>query len=101
MSDFNFIDIERINKSWAYIEERVKKHPFEVTGFPLSIQRVGRAIRVCYNGRPISECKAEEKVAATQYLEEFLMHYETTKTNLAQQANVAAALLESYSGKFK
>lgn len=96
---FAFLDM--IVRDWKEIEDALDKTPLKRKGQPISIERYGDKMRLCYNGRPLGECKTSEKIEAVRHLSQFYQDYIDFHSTIAEEARIASAHIASWVGLFQ
>ncbi len=88
--------VDKLNVLWNKVEKLARGTPFKSKECPLSVQRYGYEMRLCFNDRPIVECKAVEKIEAVAYLDQFVTLLNETNVLLTEQAEQAVMVLETW-----
>jgi hypothetical protein len=84
-----------LRERWDELEQQVKRYiiPKE-NGCELYTQRVGAHAKLCYKDRPVSECKAQDKIAAGAHLASFQQNVMAVRAAITRGGlEVAHALL--------
>lgn len=85
--------IDKLNIAFDNLELKLKGVTIKRDGLRLSFERYGsgnRMMRLCWDGKPLSECKAEEKVDAAEQIEALLATRNEIVKTLTVRARVAA-----------
>lgn len=85
--------LDTLNEMWRKFENALLKLPFVQDELPLSIQRVGSIMRVCYKNCPVGECSAAEKIEAATFLAKLLDALENRDNYTLVLAENAAKLV--------
>lgn len=92
--------LDRLSELWKTLEERLKGTTVESRPLSLSRQDGGK-VRLCYNGKPVAECTAEEKIAAASGLTEFMLRVKEVRKLMTLRAEEAITNLESVLAKLE
>lgn len=93
MTDFHSA-LNQLNQLWRDLETKLKGIPLKKSDFALSIERYGDLMRLCYNGKPITDCKAVEKVEAVDLVDTLLEHLTEETYSLNEKVRAASKHLE-------
>ncbi len=88
--------VDQIMDRWIELEKMLCEGELKFDGFPLSIERVNGKMRICYNGRPIAECKSSEKVEAAFFLDRLADEINKKNAALILRAKSALTILEKW-----
>lgn len=94
-----YASIDALNAVLIVLESKLKGITIKQDGLRLSIERYGDQMRLCWDGKPICECKAEEKIEAAEHVGALLDARNEIIFNLTERAQTAtkhvAKLVES------
>ena len=85
-----YASIDTLNAAFINLESKLKGITIKREGLRLSFERHGDRMRLCWDGKPICECKAEEKVDAAEHIDFLLTARNEIISALTARARVAA-----------
>lgn len=88
--------INEINDNWKIVEDRFKGLACEVADCPLVMKRVNGIMRLCYKDKPLTDCTADDKIIACQYLQKFVEGWNAQQTDKLQMAVQSNKILRSF-----
>lgn len=93
--------MDALNDKWHQIEQKLANVVVQIAGFDLSCQKSNGKLRIMFMGKPITECKAEDRIKAVELLEEFVAHRHRALQDIDRKAKVANALIDQVLAKLK
>lgn len=84
MSDV-YEEVSRLMQLWSLLEDKLKKIEIIDSSSPLSLVRHGSKMRLCYIGKPISECTIEDKIEATIHVAKFMYVYSLLESDMLKK----------------
>lgn len=92
--------IDQITDLWARLEQLVSGPPVSSDHCKLCLARHGDKMRLLYNGRPLNECSALERVAAVDELDTFYDVFENACSMRIEAAQNARDRLTDWLKRF-
>lgn len=89
---------------WNDIDAIVTKagRAFELPSKAMKVERaLGGKMKLMYDGRPLAECKAIQKIEAVQYIPELLAVFQEVQSNILTDAETALLTLERVLPEFE
>lgn len=91
----DYTNVDNLMDAWNRLEALVKRMLIKVDGCPLSTQRISVHVRLMFCDRPLAECKAQEKVEAAKYVEQFVESYKKARQELSEDAEHAVGVVNA------
>jgi hypothetical protein len=99
-----FGSLDELSQKWKALEKIVATGPsLADESSRLSVQRHGSTMRLCFNGRPLTECSTTEKIEAAdpEVLAAFYSLYKSYYGSLQNQIENAIELVTEWTSKFE
>lgn len=91
-----FVKVNKLNELWTKVEEILGRHPIEPPGARLTVGRHGDHMRIMYDGRPLTQCKAAEKIDAAYHLPNLVRAIEDKLAVDSGRADTACEILSEW-----
>lgn len=91
----DYSTVNDLTDAWNRLEKMAVRLIVEKEGIPLSTTRYAGHVRLCYNGKPLGECKAQERCEAAKHLGPFLAEWKRRRNSLTEEAAQAAVLVNA------
>lgn len=91
-----YAELDRLNAAWERIEERLAGLPCELPGQRLTISRYAGRMRLCFNGKPLHDCKVDEKIEAFEHFPILVATVEGATEERGRKAKAVADNLERW-----
>lgn len=88
--------VDKIHDKWKALESQLTGVEVKSTGCPLTIERVGDRMRICWNGKPVTDCKTNTKIEAVFFLEQLKEKIDEQDEALIGRAKSALEILEKW-----
>lgn len=88
--------VDKIMERWRQVEIRLQGSELKVEGLALSVERHGQHMRLCYNGKPLNECKMMDKIEAVVHLDRLYEEVQKRDSAMLEKAKTALKKLEGW-----
>ena len=86
--------VDGLNELWTKIESHLKGITVKKEGLRLSVERVGEKMRLCFDGKPVCEHKADAKVEAVDYIDALIQARLDLQDELTEKAKAGKIKLQ-------
>lgn len=86
--------MDRLNDLITELEKQMKGTMIKVEGLNLSMERYNGQMRLLWNGKPVCECNAEDKINAMEHIDKLLSAKEKITSELMIRAELVCKKLE-------
>ncbi len=88
--------VDQIHDKWRVLEAQLTGVEVKATGCPLTVERIGDRMRICWNGKPVTDCKTATKIEAVFFLEALKEKIDKQDEALILRAKSALEILEKW-----
>jgi hypothetical protein len=88
--------IDQIVSLWEKVESKLGGVELDPEECDLSMKRVGEHMKLCYRGRPLTQCKATEKIDAVFHLDRFCESLQERDAAMMARAREALSKLQEW-----